>query len=149
MISSAPTTPGTIGLRRKSGDAWQGAHNGDIFMKRYAGWYSVRDEAFYNEKRNYASGTRRRSPSTSGHTGGVVRRRTRVFFRLSAYQDKLLAHYEQNPDFILPRERRERSREFRQGRPGRFVGFAHDPGLGHTRYPATYQATSCTFGLML
>jgi methionyl-tRNA synthetase len=80
------------------------ASNGDIFKKKYAGWYSVRDEAFYAEKETMVGpdGVR------VGPQGTPVEwfEEETYFFRLSAYQDRLLAHYEANPDFILPRERR-------------------------------------------
>jgi methionyl-tRNA synthetase len=92
---------------RSSEEIWrrmQRAHNGDIFLKNYAGWYSVRDEAFYTEKETTVGpdGVR------VGPQGTPVEwfEEETFFFRLSAYQDKLLAHYETNPDFILPRERR-------------------------------------------
>jgi methionyl-tRNA synthetase len=80
------------------------AKNGDIYLDSYAGWYSVRQEAYFDE-----------SETTVGEDG--VRREPlgspvewneeqTYFFRLSAYQDRLLAHYEAYPDFILPAERR-------------------------------------------
>jgi len=79
--------------------------NGDIFLKGYGGWYSVRDETYYNESETVVGedGVRRAVP-----TGTPVEwnEEETYFFRLSAYQDKLLAHYEANPDFILPPERR-------------------------------------------
>ena len=77
---------------------------GDIFLKNYGGWYSVRDEAYYNESET----VRRRgqgAPRPAGHAGRVDRGGD-VLLPLSAYQDKLLAHYDANPDFILPPERR-------------------------------------------
>jgi len=81
------------------------SNNGDIFKKNYAGWYSVRDEAFYreNETQVDAKGQRRAIP-----TGTEVEwtEEETYFFRLSAYADKLLAHYEAHPEFILPLERR-------------------------------------------
>jgi methionyl-tRNA synthetase len=77
---------------------------GDIFLERYTGWYSVRDEAFYNESETSvgADGVR------VGPQGSPVEwtEEETYFFRLSAYQDRLLAFYEKNPDFILPPERR-------------------------------------------
>jgi methionyl-tRNA synthetase len=92
---------------RSSEEIWRrmaSAHNGDIFKKRYAGWYSVRDEAFYNEKETVEQpdGVR------VGPQGTPVEwfEEETFFFRLSAYQDKLLAHYKAHPDFILPPERR-------------------------------------------
>jgi methionyl-tRNA synthetase len=82
----------------------QRAHNGDIFKKKYAGWYSVRDEAFYGEGETTVGddGVRR------GPQGSPVEwtEEDTFFFRLSAYQDKLLEHYDKNPEFILPLERR-------------------------------------------
>ncbi|KAB2915060.1 MAG: methionine--tRNA ligase [Hyphomicrobiaceae bacterium] len=92
---------------RSSEEIWrrmQKAHNGDIFLKKYAGWYSVRDEAFYAESETTVGddGVRR------GPQGSPVEwtEEDTFFFRLSAYQDKLLEHYERNLDFILPPERR-------------------------------------------
>jgi len=80
------------------------AANGDIYLSRYSGWYSVRQEAYFDE-----------SETTVGEDG--IRREPlgspvewneeeSYFFRLSKYQDKLLEYYEKNPDFIGPAERR-------------------------------------------
>ncbi|MEZ5849546.1 MAG: methionine--tRNA ligase [Hyphomicrobiaceae bacterium] len=76
---------------------------GDIFLKKYAGWYSVRDEAFYRE-----SETRVENGVRLGPQGSPVEwtEEETYFFRLSRYEAPLLAHYEANPDFILPPERR-------------------------------------------
>ncbi|WP_181702660.1 methionine--tRNA ligase [Chthonobacter albigriseus] len=78
--------------------------NGDIYLDSYAGWYSVRDEAFYQEGETEvrADGVR------YGPQGTPVEwvEEESYFFRLSAYQDKLLALYEDNPDFMGPDERR-------------------------------------------
>lgn len=80
------------------------AANGDIYKDSYAGWYSVRDEAFYQEEETElrADGVR------FGPQGTPVEwvAEESYFFRLSAYGDRLLAHYEANPDFIGPAERR-------------------------------------------
>jgi len=80
------------------------AHNGDIFLKKYAGWYSVRDEAFYAESETTVGSDGVRV----GPQGTPVEwfEEETYFFRLSAYRDKLLEHYDKHPDFILPRERR-------------------------------------------
>jgi methionyl-tRNA synthetase len=78
--------------------------SGDIFKKKYGGWYSVRDETYYKEgETEVRDGQRFATP-----TGTPVEwtEEETYFFRLSAYQDKLIAHYEANPDFILPPERR-------------------------------------------
>lgn len=78
--------------------------SGDIFLKKYGGWYSVRDETYYKESETEVrDGLRVAIP-----TGTPVdwNEEETYFFRLSAYQDKLLAHYASHPDFILPPERR-------------------------------------------
>jgi len=78
--------------------------NGDIYKGGYAGWYSVRDEAYYQEGE-----TEKRDDGVRyGPQGTPVEwvEEESYFFKLSAYQDKLLKHYEDNPDFIGPAERR-------------------------------------------
>jgi methionyl-tRNA synthetase len=99
---------------RSSEEIWRRMQaTGDIFLKKYAGWYSVRDEAFYAEKETTLGpdGVR------LGPQGSPVEwfEEETYFFRLSAYQDKLLAHYEQHPGFILPRERRNEVVSFVKG----------------------------------
>lgn len=78
---------------------------GDIYLDTYSGWYSVRDERFFveSETRLLDDGTR-----VAVETGAPVTwtEEQTYFFRLSAYADKLLAHYEANPDFIAPEVRR-------------------------------------------
>ncbi len=80
------------------------ADAGDIYKDSYAGWYSVRDEAYYqeNETELRADGVR------YGPQGTPVEwvEEASYFFKLSDYQDRLLKHYEENPDFIGPTERR-------------------------------------------
>ena len=73
---------------------------GDIYLSRYSGWYSVRDEAYYDESElSIDAGGVRRAPS--GTPVEWVEEES-YFFRLSAYCDRLLAHYEANPDFVTP-----------------------------------------------
>jgi len=66
---------------------------------RFGGWYAVRDEAFYDES-ELVDG---KAP-----TGAAVEwlEEENYFFRLSAWQDRLLKFYEENPSFIAPRTRR-------------------------------------------
>ncbi|MGD9867441.1 MAG: methionine--tRNA ligase [Hyphomicrobiales bacterium] len=78
--------------------------NGDIYLDKYAGWYSVRDEAYYDEG-ELTQGEGGKKLSSQGTPVEWVEEES-YFFRLSAYQDKLLAHYEANPDFIGPEARR-------------------------------------------
>ena len=86
---------------------------GDIFKGRYTGWYSVRDEAYYagEETSETADGTR------LGPQGTPVEwvEEDSYFFRLSAFQDRLLAHYEAHPDFIGPPGRRNEVIAFVRG----------------------------------
>jgi methionyl-tRNA synthetase len=78
---------------------------GEIYLGSYAGWYAVRDEAFYAES-ELVDG---KAP-----TGADVEwvEEPSYFFRLSAWQDRLLAFYEANPDCIGPRSRRNEVMSF-------------------------------------
>jgi methionyl-tRNA synthetase len=80
------------------------AANGDIYKGGYAGWYSVRDEAYYGEEETEV----RADNVRYGPQGTPVEwvEEESYFFRLSAYQEKLLSLYESLPDFIGPAERR-------------------------------------------
>ena len=77
---------------------------GDIYLDKYAGWYSVRQEAYFEEGETTVGpdGVRR---EPLGSPVEWVEEES-YFFRLANYQDRLLAHYDANPDFIGPRERR-------------------------------------------
>ena len=77
---------------------------GDIFKKKYGGWYSVRQETYYKEGETEVRDGQRFE--TQNGTPVEWTEEETYFFKLSAYQDKLLAHYEANPDFVLPPERR-------------------------------------------
>ena len=77
---------------------------GDIFKRAYGGWYSVRDETYYKESETEIRDGARFATATG--TPVEWNEEETFFFRLSAFQDKLLAHYEANPDFVLPIERR-------------------------------------------
>ena len=86
---------------------------GDIYLDTYSGWYSVRDERFFVESETaLVDGTR-----IAVETGTPVTwtEEQTYFFRLSAYADKLLAHYEANPDFIAPDVRRNEVVSFVSG----------------------------------
>ena len=76
---------------------------GDIYKATYSGWYSVRDEAYYDEDE-----TEEREGIRLGPQGTPVEwvDEESYFFRLSAYSDRLLKLYEENPDYIRPRTRR-------------------------------------------
>ena len=76
---------------------------GEIYLGHYEGWYAVRDEAFYGPDELVDRDGVKYAPS-----GAPVEwvREPSYFFRLSAWQDRLIAYYEANPDFILPASRR-------------------------------------------
>jgi methionyl-tRNA synthetase len=77
---------------------------GEIYLGKYAGWYAVRDEAFYGEDElTDAPGGRKVAPS--GAECEWVEEPS-FFFRLSQWGDRLLKFYEENPNFILPHSRR-------------------------------------------
>jgi methionyl-tRNA synthetase len=86
---------------------------GDIYLGEYEGWYSVRDEAFWleSELTDGPNGTK------LAPTGAPVTltREPSYFFRLSAWGDKLLEHYERNPGFIGPTSRRNEVVSFVKG----------------------------------
>ena len=80
------------------------AEKGDIYQGAYAGWYSVRDEAFYAED-ELTEGENGQKFAPTGTPVEWMEEET-WFFRLSAYEDRLLELYEKNPDFIQPVSRR-------------------------------------------
>jgi methionyl-tRNA synthetase len=84
--------------------------NGDIYIDTYAGWYSVRDEAYYAEDETTVGEDNVRRGG-QGTPVEWVEEKT-YFFRLSAYQDRLLALYESQPDFIGPDARRNEVTSF-------------------------------------
>ena len=84
--------------------------NGDLYLSRYEGWYSVRDEAYYDESELVeGEGGTKLSPQGTPVEWTVEES---WFFRLSAYGDKLLALYEATPDFIRPESRRNEMAAF-------------------------------------
>ena len=95
-------------------DIWRRiADNGDIYRDNYAGWYSVRDEAFYTES-ELTEGPDGEKLSPQG-TPVEWLEEDSYFFKLSAYQDKLLAYYEAHPNFIQPESRRNEVISFVKG----------------------------------
>eukprot|EP00804_Cyclotella_cryptica_P018842 CCRYP_018284-RA/>CCRYP_018284-RA protein AED:0.00 eAED:0.00 QI:645/-1/1/1/-1/1/1/363/431 len=82
---------------------------GAIYLGSYEGWYSVRDECYYNES-ELVDG---KAPTGAEVTW--VKKEDSYFFKLSDYQDKLLQYYEQNQDFIAPESRRNEVVSFVKG----------------------------------
>ena len=79
-------------------------NNGDIYQSTYQGWYSVRDEAYFDEAELTDGDDGKKLAPTGAEVQWVEE--PSYFFRLSAYQDRLLQLYEQHPEFIAPEERR-------------------------------------------
>ena len=86
---------------------------GEIYLGSYAGWYAVRDEAFYTEA-ELTDGPNGKKTAPSGAEVEWVEEPS-YFFKLSQWQDRLLEFYDANPDFILPKTRRNEVVSFVQG----------------------------------
>ncbi len=87
--------------------------NGDLYLDRYEGWYSVRDEAFYEEKELVdGEGGVRLSPQGTPVEWTVEES---WFFKLSKYEKPLLELYEKQPDFVQPDSRRNEVARFVEG----------------------------------
>ncbi len=94
---------------------WQRmAAAGDIYLDKYSGWYSVRDEAYYAESETMLREDGTRIATKTGTPVEWVEEES-YFFRLSAYQDKLLDLYARVPDFVLPKERLNEVTSFVRG----------------------------------
>jgi methionyl-tRNA synthetase len=78
--------------------------NGDIYLDKYAGWYSVRDEAFHHEDDTEVREDGLRY-SKETDTEVTWTEEESYFFRLSSYQDKLLELYKSQPEFGAPHTR--------------------------------------------
>jgi methionyl-tRNA synthetase len=100
---------------RSSAALWERMEaNGDIYLAKYSGWYSVRDEAYYAENETEVQPNETRVATKTGTPVEWVEEES-YFFRLSAYQDKLLDLYARVPDFVLPKERLNEVASFVRG----------------------------------
>jgi methionyl-tRNA synthetase len=86
---------------------------GDLYLDRYEGWYSVRDEAYYEEDELTAAEDGSKLSPQSTPVEWTVEESW--FFRLSKYQQPLLDLYAANPDFIRPESRRNEVVRFVEG----------------------------------
>ena len=77
--------------------------SGDIYLSKYAGWYSVSDEAYYTED-EITTKADKKIAKFSGSSVDWLEEES-YFFKLSAWQDKLLEHYKNNPEFVSPKSR--------------------------------------------
>lgn len=99
---------------RASQAIWQAMEaNGDLYLDRYEGWYSVRDEAYYDESELVAGeGSEKLSPQGTPVEWTVEES---WFFRLSRYEQPLLDLYRDNPEFVRPATRMNEVRSFVEG----------------------------------
>lgn len=86
---------------------------GHIYLDKYAGWYAVRDEAYYTEDELIKNDAGENVAPTGAPVAWVEEES--YFFDLSKWGDKLLAYYEKNPDFIMPKSRRNEVLSFVKG----------------------------------
>ena len=77
--------------------------SGDIYLSKYAGWYSVSDEAYYTEDEITSENGKKISKSSGSSVDWFEE--DSYFFKLSSWQDKLLEYYKKNPNFITPKSR--------------------------------------------
>ena len=127
-ISNTQFIRTTDAMHKKSAqEFWRALEkSGDIYLSKYAGWYSVRDEAYYTET---DLTTREDGKKIATGTGTEVEwvEEESYFFRLSAYADKLLKLYDDHPDFIQPSYRRNEMISFvKQG--------LHDLSISRTSF---------------
>ena len=115
--------------KRASQAIWERMQaNGDIYLSKYSGWYSVRDEAYFDED-ELTDGPDGGKLAPSGAPAEWVEEES-YFFRLSAYADRLLAHYEAQPDFVTPEKYRNEIVAFVKRGLVRSFDQPHDVRLG-------------------
>jgi len=84
--------------------------SGDIYLSKYSGWYSISDEAYYDEDEIIDKDNKKISKSSGSPVDWVEEES--YFFKLSKWQKKLLEHYENNPNFIKPSSRKNEVVQF-------------------------------------
>jgi len=99
---------------RSVNDLWNRLKkSGDIYLSKYKGWYSISDEAYYNEDEIIEKNGKKIS-TFSGSPVEWVEEES-FFFKLSNWSNKLLDFYEKNKNFILPTSRRNEVINFVKG----------------------------------
>ncbi len=91
--------------------------NGDLYLDRYEGWYSVRDEAYYDEKEIVEAKDSNGNSEKLSPNGTPVEWMVEEswFFRLSKYQEPLLQLYQEKKNFIQPDSRKNEIMRFVEG----------------------------------
>ena len=87
--------------------------SGDIYLSKYAGWYSVSDEAYYTDDEIVLENGKKIAKTSGSFVDWFEE--DSYFFKLSAWQNKLLEHYEKNPSFISPKSRNNEITQFVKG----------------------------------
>ena len=87
--------------------------NKDIYLSKYSGWYSVSDEAFYNEDEIEELDGKKLAIASKSPVEWVDEES--YFFRLSKWEKPLLDYYDNNPDFISPKTRKNEVVSFVKG----------------------------------
>jgi methionyl-tRNA synthetase len=87
--------------------------SGDIYLSKYAGWYSVSDEAYYTEDEIVTLKGNKIAKSSGSPVSWLEEES--FFFKLSAWQEKLLDHYKKNPNFVSPKSRNNEITQFVKG----------------------------------
>ena len=87
--------------------------NDDIYLSKYSGWYSVSDEAFYNEDEIEEIDGKKIAILSKSSVEWIEEES--YFFRLSKWQQPLLDYYKNNPDFIAPESRKNEVVSFVKG----------------------------------
>ena len=87
--------------------------NDDIYLSKYSGWYSVSDEAFYNEDEIEEIDGKKIAVLSKSSVEWIEEES--YFFRLSKWQQPLLDYYKNNPDFISPESRKNEVVSFVKG----------------------------------
>jgi methionyl-tRNA synthetase len=101
--------------------------NGWIYKSIYEGWYAVRDEAFYGED-ELVDGKAPTGAEVEWH------KEESYFFKLSAFQDRLLALYDAVPDFIQPESKRNEVLSFVRGGKDYVKGALRDLSISRTSF---------------
>ena len=105
-------------------------NSGDIYLDKYSGWYSISDEAFYDDDEIEEINGKKISKSSGSPVEWLEEES--YFFKLSAWQEKLLSHYKENSDFILPHSRRNEVVKFVEKGLKRFIYKQNFFFLGNT-----------------
>ena len=118
--------------KRASQELWRRMQAaGDIYLDKYAGWYSVRDEAYYDESE--LKDGRRRNQAFAARHAGRVGRGGELFLPARVLSGQAARILRGASRVHRARHPRQRSEELRARRAARPLDLAHDLRLGHSR----------------